>query len=107
MRIVKTPEKLGEHAIEAYFVGIDTEAKGWRIYWPKKQKVSVKHDVYFNKGDLTLEPLVVKGEDEDTDSPQVPKSSPASQPTKIPPDVPQIHVETHPESPESPLTDIV
>ncbi len=104
---MKTLEKLGEHAVEARFVGIDTEAKGWRIYWPKKRKVSIERNVYFNKGDLTPEPLIVKGEDEDTDSPQVPKSSPASQPTEnLPPNEPQNPAETHPECPESPLTDI-
>ncbi|SJL07236.1 uncharacterized protein ARMOST_10579 [Armillaria ostoyae] len=103
---VKAPEKLGEHAVEACFVGIDTEAKGWRIYWPGKQRVSIEHDVYFNKEDLTPEPFVVKGEDEDIDSPQAPKPSMTPQLTENQPDKPQNPTETHPECPECPLTDI-
>ncbi len=103
---VKAPEKLGEHAVEACFVGIDTEAKGWRIYWPGKRRVSIERDVYFNKEDLTPEPFVVEGEDEDIDSPQAPKSFTTSQPTENQPDEPQMPTETHPERPESPLTDI-
>ncbi len=89
-----------------HFVGIDTEAKGWRIYWPGKQRVSIEHNVYFNKEDLTPEPFVVEGEDEDINSPQAPRSSIASQPTENQLDKPQTPTKTHPEHPESPFTDI-
>ena len=29
-------------------MGVDTESKGYRIYWPGKHLVSIKRDVYFN-----------------------------------------------------------
>lgn len=47
--------KLDPRAEEARFVGLDKESKGFRIYWPKKYKVSVERDVYFDKN-RALEP---------------------------------------------------
>jgi hypothetical protein len=41
--------KLDPRAEEARFVGFDDESKGFRIYWPKKFKVSIERDVYFDK----------------------------------------------------------
>ena len=36
-------------------MGIDDESKGYRIYWPGKNRVSIERDVYFNE-DEALEP---------------------------------------------------
>ena len=41
--------KLDPRAKEAHFMGFDEESKGFRIYWPKKKKVSIERDVYFDK----------------------------------------------------------
>jgi hypothetical protein len=46
---------LDPRAEEARFVGSDEESKGFRIYWPKKYKVSIERDVYFDKN-RALEP---------------------------------------------------
>ena len=41
--------KLDPRAEEAHFVGFDDKSKGFWIYWPKKFKVSIERDVYFDK----------------------------------------------------------
>jgi hypothetical protein len=41
--------KLDARAEEGCFVGIDSESKGYRIYWPGKNRVSIEKDVYFNE----------------------------------------------------------
>ena len=41
--------KLKPRAEECRFVGIDDESKGYRIYWPGKNRVSIERDVYFNE----------------------------------------------------------
>ena len=41
--------KLDPRAEKCRFVGVDTESKGYRIYWPGKHLVSIKRDVYFNE----------------------------------------------------------
>ena len=35
-----------------WFVGYDLESKGYRIYWPGKRTVSVKHNVVFNENNI-------------------------------------------------------
>jgi len=47
--------KLEPRAKECCFVGIDSELKGYRIYWPGKNCVSVERDVYFDESEA-LEP---------------------------------------------------
>jgi hypothetical protein len=47
--------KLDPRAEEAHFVGFNEESKGFQIYWPKKHKVSIERDVYFDKNQA-LEP---------------------------------------------------
>jgi hypothetical protein len=47
--------KLKPKAKEYHFVGIDNESKGYRIYWPEKNCVSVERNVYFNESEV-LEP---------------------------------------------------
>jgi hypothetical protein len=57
--------KLDPRAEEARFVGYDDESKGFRIYWPKKRKVSVERDMYFDKN-RALEPdeASIEGEED-------------------------------------------
>ena len=47
--------KLDPRAEECRFVNIDSESKGYRVYWPGKNRVSIEKDVYFNESDA-LEP---------------------------------------------------
>jgi BRCT domain type II-containing protein len=47
--------KLEPRSEECQFVGIDSESKGYRVYWPGKNRVSVERDVYFNENQV-LEP---------------------------------------------------
>jgi hypothetical protein len=57
--------KLEPRAEECRFVGIDDEAKGYRIYWPGKNRVSVKRNVYFNESEaLEPEEAPVEGEND-------------------------------------------
>jgi hypothetical protein len=51
--------KLEPRAVECRFVGIDTESKGYRIYWPGKNRVGIERDVYFNENEA-LEPEEVQ-----------------------------------------------
>jgi hypothetical protein len=44
--------KLDARAKKGHFVGYDSESKGYRIYWPEKQSISVEHNVMFNKEDV-------------------------------------------------------
>ncbi|KIJ04663.1 hypothetical protein PAXINDRAFT_41474, partial [Paxillus involutus ATCC 200175] len=39
--------KLEARAEEAAFVGVDEESKGFRVYWPKRHRVSVERNVSF------------------------------------------------------------
>jgi hypothetical protein len=41
--------KLEPQAMKARFVGYDDESKGYRIFWPRKNKVSIERDVYFEQ----------------------------------------------------------
>jgi hypothetical protein len=55
--------KLKSRAEEGRFVGIDSESKGYRIYWPGKNRVSVERDVYFNENEaLAPEEVPIEGE---------------------------------------------
>ena len=54
--------KLRPQALEARFVGINDESKGYRIYWPSHRKVSIEHDVYpVNPQHLHLKPSRLRG----------------------------------------------
>ena len=44
--------KLDAHAKSGWFVGYDSESKGFHIYWPNKWSVTVKHNVIFNQEDV-------------------------------------------------------
>ena len=44
--------KLDTRAKEGQFAGYDSESKGYRIYWPEKRLITVKHNVVFNQDDV-------------------------------------------------------
>ncbi|KDQ27171.1 hypothetical protein PLEOSDRAFT_1106055 [Pleurotus ostreatus PC15] len=46
--------KLQPRAEEGRFIGFDWESKGVRIFWPKKQSVSIERDVYINKDEALV-----------------------------------------------------
>ena len=57
--------KLEPRAEECRFVGVDVESKGYRIYWPGKNRVGIERDVYFNeKQALEPEEVVIEGDSE-------------------------------------------
>lgn len=57
--------KLQRKAEKVVFVGADEEAKGLRVYWPDKRRVSVERNLYMNPEEITLsEPVVIEGETE-------------------------------------------
>ena len=44
-------------------MGIDSESKGFRVYWPGKNRVSIKRDVYFNETEaLVNDEVLIEGE---------------------------------------------
>jgi hypothetical protein len=51
--------KLKPRAELCHFVGIDTESKGFRVYWPGKNRVSIERDVYFNENDISASDKVL------------------------------------------------
>ena len=63
MQHKKKPHLVGiqEFGVAAYikdikagqFVGYDSESKGYQIYWPQKHSIIVKHNVIFNKSNVT------------------------------------------------------
>jgi len=55
--------KLQPQAIEAVFVGIDDESKGYQIYWPTHQKVSIERDIFTDKTKV-FEPETIRIEGE-------------------------------------------
>ena len=58
--------KLQPQALEAIFVGIDDESKGYRIYWSSHRKVSIERDVYVDKSEvLAPETVQIEGENAD------------------------------------------
>ncbi|KAG2741254.1 hypothetical protein P692DRAFT_20751613, partial [Suillus brevipes Sb2] len=44
---VEDAGKLEARAEEAMFVGVDSQSKAYRVYWPEKRKVSVERNVTF------------------------------------------------------------
>ena len=43
--------KLDARAQVGHFVRYDAESKGFRIYWPRKQSITVERNVVFNEND--------------------------------------------------------
>jgi hypothetical protein len=60
--------KLKPRAEECRFIGVDSESKGFRVYWPGKNCVGIERDVYFNEKDA-LEPDEVHIEEENDNYP--------------------------------------
>jgi hypothetical protein len=54
-------DKLGGCVTEGHWLGIDERSKGFRIYWPNKQTVSVKWNVHLDKRNTSGSRI--KGED--------------------------------------------
>jgi hypothetical protein len=55
--------KLEPRAELCHFVGVDSESKGLRVYWPGKNRVSIERDVYFNENDvLANDEVLIEGE---------------------------------------------
>ena len=44
--------KLNARAKKGCFIGYDSESKGYWIYWPEKQSITVKRNIIFNQDDL-------------------------------------------------------
>ena len=40
-------------------MGYDSESKGFRIYWPTKQKISIERNVIFNEDDILTKDEIV------------------------------------------------
>ena len=45
-------QKVGCQSASWSFVGYDSESKGYRIYWPGKQSITVERNVIFNQNDV-------------------------------------------------------
>jgi hypothetical protein len=43
--------KLDARAKKGWFIGYNSESKGYRIYWPEKRSVTIKQNVVFNQND--------------------------------------------------------
>jgi hypothetical protein len=57
-------------------VGIDTESKGFRVYWPGKNRVSIERDVYCNENDaLANDEVFIEGETDICTNSNLPQSS--------------------------------
>ena len=57
--------KLESRAEVGRFMGIDTESKGYRIYWPGKNEVTIKRDVYFNEDEALMpDEVLIEGEND-------------------------------------------
>ena len=86
--------KLDPRAKEGCFVRYDDESKGYRVYWPGKNKVSVERNVYTDKKAI-LNPgnIVVEGEWEQVEKPGISK-----------PNIPSKASETNNKPPKRKLT---
>ena len=77
--------KLESRAEMGHFVGIDTESKGYRIYWPGKNKVTIERDVYFNEDEALMpEEVLIEGENDIFTNSNLPQPSNASQIVPMP-----------------------
>ena len=49
--------KLKSRCDEGQFVGFDEELKGYHVYWPQRRRITVEHDIYFNKNEALKPPI--------------------------------------------------
>ena len=79
--------KLEPRAEECHFVGIDSESKGFWVYWPGKNRVGIERNVYFNEKDaLDVEEVQIEGGND------IPTNLNSHQPSYLP----QTHPTTDP-----------
>ena len=78
--------KLEPRAEECRFVGVDSESKGYRVYWPGRNRVGIERDVYFNENEvLAPEEIQIEGGNDIFTNPNHPQPYPNSQTNSIPP----------------------
>lgn len=89
--------KLEPRAEEGRFVGIDSESKGYRVYWPGKNRVSIERDAYFNEKEaLDADKAPIEGE---TDIPSKPDHCQHLNNSQNPPHTP-LSIDNEPNQPE-------
>jgi len=59
----KHNNKLGRRVQTSCWIGLDDKSKDHCVYWPDKQTVSVKHNIYFDK--LATSASYLKREEEE------------------------------------------
>ena len=100
--------KLEPRAKLCFFVGIDAESKGFRVYWPGKNQVSIEQDVYFNETKaLVNDEALIEGE---TETRTIRSNSSLPQPSRPEIDTPStqnipIKPEIAPNDTKNPITD--
>ena len=89
--------KLDPRAEPCHFIGVDSESKGFRVYWPGKNRVSIERDVYFTENDALAndDVLIEEGTDIRTNVtiPQPSQNTPPVQNPSIEPDNTPYHTE--------------
>lgn len=78
--------KLEPCAEECCFMGVDSESKGYRVYWPRKNCVSLERDAYFNEKDM-LDPDKVPIEEENDIPTNLDHHQHPNNPPKTPPPI--------------------
>jgi hypothetical protein len=76
---IESGDKLGGRVSEGRWLGIDERSKGYRIYWPERQTVTVERNVHFNNSNSSAPRL----EGEDWQVTETVTDSPSSQGAKI------------------------
>ena len=90
--------KLKARAKVGCFVGIDTESKGYQIYWPGQNRVTIKRDMYFNENKAHMpEEVPIEGGNKIFTNSKIPQPSNNSQTA---PECP-LHIENVPHTPMS------
>ena len=57
-------------------MGIESESKGFRVYWQGKNRVSIERDVYFNENEaLTNDEVLIEGETDIHTNSNIPQPS--------------------------------
>ena len=68
--------KLEPWAEEYHFMGFNNESKGFQVYWPGKNRVSIERDIYFNEKEaLENDEVQIEGETDTLTNSTHPQSS--------------------------------
>ena len=68
------------------FMGVDSESKGYRVYWPGRNHVGIERDIYFNENEvLAPEEIQIEGGNDIFTNLNHPQPYPNSQTNPIPP----------------------